>query len=721
MTSHQSTALFKVEKMRKSKAKSCLNCRAKKRKCTQETPACSNCAKKKQQCKYGTGDSLDRDEAAKLLLEINSKNMEITQSRHSGGTVFSNSEQSMSRAETLVSSGAEESFSTDRIRKTADVLNDVKETTGKLLQKGSRPLKDIATGNTDTTNHLSNGTVNVLNHPTCRVGPVFTTLFNSSVNLIERGVVENIQQLNSYVPTKGDADVLIARYRTSVHPLIPILDLQQFYPIYEQFWADGSIGTINFFMTLFTIFYASSVSLFEEQSVKHNADLEKADLVKQMKYYMGCVEISLAMAEYPRKVSLAGLQTSVILYTIVRTDCKTDDFLSISSLVRCAQLMELNKDPMSWHNISNVKEIQMRRILWWQVLYLDCTTSLSTRLSPLVDEVEYDTQLPIEYTKHSNGEFILDQSIAFFNGRCQWAKCCNKILKLSFRIKPAPDTLISKIDRDIEHLSFFCSSSIQRMLDPINIKPSEEKFVKFCTLVLSTMVDRCRILMSILFKCTEKRPAISNTPLMSHSVVVKPSTLTSSISDTGRPMLDDEVLDSHIHLLNEFMKYGEMPHFSIFLWEIRKFQPIQTLFSLLRYVISRVAETGNKHKGNKAEMHKAIENIKNHGSSQIIENSISKLSYLSEHTTELCRQRWNVLFDLQSIAWQLMFKTNEEMMQRNVTLQPHMPVVDVDTPPLSEPDERWEEIYQEMNDIQVMIDNNINMNVWDEVSGHFLL
>jgi hypothetical protein len=228
MTSHQSTALFKVEKMRKSKAKSCLNCRAKKRKCTQETPACSNCAKKKQQCKYGTGDSLDRDEAAKLLLEINSKNMEITQSRHSGGTVFSNSEQSMSRAETLVSSGAEESFSTDRIRKTADVLNDVKETTGKLLQKGSRPLKDIATGNTDTTNHLSNGTVNVLNHPTCRVGPVFTTLFNSSVNLIERGVVENIQQLNSYVPTKGDADVLIARYRTSVHPLIPILDLQQF-------------------------------------------------------------------------------------------------------------------------------------------------------------------------------------------------------------------------------------------------------------------------------------------------------------------------------------------------------------------------------------------------------------------------------------------------------------------------------------------------------------
>jgi hypothetical protein len=50
-----------------------------------------------------------------------------------------------------------------------------------------------------------------------------------------------------------------------------------------------------------------------------------------------------------------------------------------------------------------------------------------------------------------------------------------------------------------------------------------------------------------------------------------------------------------------------------------------------------------------------------------------------------------------------------------------MPVVDVDTPSLSEPDERWEEIYQEMNDIQVMIDSNINMNVWDEVSGHFLL
>lgn len=300
------------------------------------------------------------------------------------------------------------------------------------------------------------------------------------------------------------------RYRSSVHPILPILDWQNIYPLYEGFWNDSSKIEISFHIVIFTIFYASSVSLYEERSIRPDTRANSDEQAEKMNFFVGATETALAMSDYRRKVTLVGLQSSTVLYTIVRNDCRTDDSASIASLVRCAQLIDLNRDPSKHHLLDDPKEIQYRRLLWWQILYLDCAIALSTKLPPLILDNEYDTQLPNEYQDSSNVDydFLLDPAVIFANGRYKWVQCTSKILRISFSIRPVSEHTRSRIARDIENLSFCCSSSIQRMLGPINILPSQEAFVKFATSVLSTYADRCYILSTILnfyimVKCPE--------------------------------------------------------------------------------------------------------------------------------------------------------------------------------------------------------------------------
>lgn len=799
MNGYSGTVLFRIDKMKKSKAKSCSNCRNRKRRCTREEPSCTFCLKRGLTCNYAMLKEPESDlkEAAKVLVTLNPNNDQNTSNIDSNSKIISHpstKNHTLMNQNNIINNYADPRNDNDNQLddysveySESETYNDIHNNNGKIEDKISSRKHDnepnhkdnlsrtfssyvekemhyshqtysytqkkhiVENESTDNVwhkskrvhvessckenkgldktpqnvNHVNNPINNINNNnnvntspdilsnldPTKRVGPVFTTLFNPSINSKERGVEVDINLLINYIPDKTESDILVARYRTSVHPLIPVFDLQLFHPIYEQFWVSKSTTNLSFLVILFTIFYAASVSLFEERTIKIDKHVNKDDLVRQMKYYMGCTEIALSMAEYPRKISTIGLQVSVILYTLVRTDCRTDDFLSISSLVRCAQSLELNRDPSKYHKITDAKELQLRRILWWQVLYLDCTTSLSTRLSPLVDETEFDTQMPNEYKRNHNGDFILDQAIAFFNGRCKWAKCCTKILKYTFKIRPSSEVMMIKITRDIEHLSFFCSSLVQRMLDPINIQPTEEKFVTFSTLVLSTLVDRCHILISILFKEKEETQSTLENSQFNKLYLNEVDDI-SSVSDSVTVKFNEDVLENHIHLLNEFIKYGEMPRFSIFIWEIRKFQPIQTLLSLLRCIILEILECSVDDKD---QIQRVIERLKRSKSVKIIDESIEKLSYLSEHTTALCFQRWNTLFELKNLAWNLLFKKNEKIANPEVLRISGDDAINVAD------DNDWAELYRDMNEIENLIEENINLCIWDDTSGHYLV
>lgn len=710
-------ATFKIHKLQKRRIKSCVSCQEKKRKCSREVPACRFCQQKNIQCVYNAKSPKAGNRSTSITASLKSD-----------------------------LAGEKSSPLFDETVGTADIFNHI-------IQQ----CEDSHSVQPQAFNWVQNL------HPENRIGPVFSPMFNPSLNLPDAKTLLDFNLLASFVPKKNEADILISRFRSSVHPLIPVLDWQSLYPLYSNYWNDDNNRNIEFYIILFSIFYAASVSLFEESSVlQSNDNFDKVELVKKMKYYIGATECALAMSGYPKRVTITGLQASIIMYSVTRNDCRTDDFLSISSLIRCAQLIELNRDPKEYHNIKDPKEIQIRRVLWLQIFYLDCISALSSRLSPILSECEYDTQLPDEYRKHYSSDLILDQAIAFATGRFKWSLCTNKILKAFYGIKPKSSQLVGKILRDVENLSFYCSSVIQRMVDPINVIPGEEIFIQFATLNLSSLANKCLVLIDNLFGNEFKESKSSQKKLVYFQ---RKNVSTSSISDSGDKDLDDEAYLKHMQVLNGCISYGEMPKFALFTWDIRKYQPIHTFLIMLRKIIYHYHHLKNQD----YSLDEIKVKLREDFAVKIIDNSLTKLDYLSEHTTPLCRKRWKLVKNLKCLIWDGLIKQKAEnyidrIVQSNddiltnlkelgenftnskttVDNQTETPISltqsenEIDfssdsnqniffsgsvclqhTGQLDESfvDESLEGLF---NKLENVIDENMNFKVWDDLSGHYL-
>lgn len=723
------TAHFRVDKFPANKTKSCMECRGKKRKCSREYPTCSYCSRHRRLCVYGVNDTSPTEKHARLLMNLKGSMDQHTNVQKNSENVFENYDRPT--PELFSEQTSQQEPQRVNVKRESEVLDELpsdglpaaktrKSECLSSLKKQTADLKSLRPQITEfdesfildpqyETRPRAESYNKRLVHPEMRVGSVYTKLFNSSLNLNEQSVPPDLDLLESFIPNKAEADVLMDRYRSSVHPIVPILDLQTIFPLYERFWGNKESVSISFYIIIFTIFYASSVSLFEERCIRIDETVDREELIKKMKFFVGATEAALVMDDFPSKISLVGLQASTILYTIVRNDCKTDDFVSISTLVRYSQLLELNRDPQNYHHLAKSKDVQLRRLLWWQIYFLDCTTALSTKLSPIIQPCEYDTQLPNEFRKRFNGQYMLDQAIAFANGRFRWAECTNKLLKASFCVKPPSDQIIVRLTREIENLSFCCSSLIQRMLDPLNIMPSEEQFVKFASSMLSTLEDRCFILLDVLFSDQKRVMPVEEVSSAGESSTESKAIDTSSVANLDFVFLKEATCEKQVHLLSEYLIYGSMPRNAIFVWEVRKYQPIQTLLSLLKGIVLDAMD--KSFSLTSCRMKKRIE---------IIDQVFIKLNYLSEHTTKLCKQRWKMLKELKDITWDSLFRgescTSSTSSETSFIQNGNMPHNNMNL--LIESD--WDKIFKEMADIQSIIDENINLKVWDNASGHYV-
>lgn len=170
--------------------------------------------------------------------------------------------------------------------------------------------------------------------------------------------------------------------------------------------------------------------------------------------------------------------------------------------------------------------------------------------------------------------------------------------------------------------------------------PSEEQFVVFATSVLSTLEDRCFILLDVLFSdqkvVTSPEEGISTRDPPTERKAID----TSSVANLDLVFLKEATCEKQLHLLSEYLIYGSMPRNAIFVWEIRKYQPIQTLLSILRSIVLDAMDKNFSLTSSRVK--KRVE---------IVEEVFSKLNYLSEHTTKLCKQRWKMLKELKDITW----------------------------------------------------------------------
>lgn len=672
---------FKSGKAVKSKAVSCKRCRQQKRKCSRERPTCGYCRKHGYQCEFNSVVITKRTGVTKTMDVLKHEN--IIESMFSPEEAVHKSSFSihLNSSETTHLNDSKDSIRHEISSKSSFDLSPKSFHSPKDFGHGS-PLM-LSFPRSSWTPFPDNQI-----HPNLRTGPVFTNVFNCSLSE-KLAMVPDLSLLMSYLPEKKVCDELFDRYRNSIHPIIPVIDVDAICPIYEMFWDNNPVD-LEFYIRLFTILYAGSVSAYEGFTLKNTGAVGKQweFHVERMKHLVGATEIALAMNKFPNEVSITGLQSSVILHYVLRNDCKTDDCGSIANIVRLAQLIELNRDPLKYHGITDNVEVQRRRILWWLIYYLDCVTSLSSKLPPIINPNEYDTQFPNEYFQDYKGEFQFSLVIGFANGRYRWAEITNGILRLNYSVTLSRESINKQMEGVIENFSLYCTSLIEKMLQADYSAATPNYFTSFITSYISSLPDRCQIL--LLFSCKKNRSDFS------------------SVSNDDVQMEQTTLILLQIHFIEQFMKYGSMPDKAIYLWEIRKYQPIQSLFSLLRSVVIDFKTICSP--GGTSSYHEIL--VSNDRLIDCISKAISALDYLSHNTSPLCEERWELLRELKQSVWVQLFDKfgNNDYSSSDVIDNGEI---------LGLSEKELKDISTEILNSQAIIDECLNAKVWDKDAGHY--
>ncbi|CCE72487.1 Piso0_000063 [Millerozyma farinosa CBS 7064] len=152
----------------------------------------------------------------------------------------------------------------------------------------------------------------------------------------------------------------------------------------------GSPGTSDFkylqFYTLyFPILYASTISEFEEyDNLLLNQDISK--------YLQGFNKIC-QYYNYPH-----GLKSISLLLgnVIIQSTSPNPSTMEMSQIIRYAKLLQLHKDPQVSLGINDWEVVKFRRLLWWTIFGLDALTSHNFCLPPVCKFDDFNVLLPDE-------------------------------------------------------------------------------------------------------------------------------------------------------------------------------------------------------------------------------------------------------------------------------------------------------------------------------------
>ncbi|KAL5614883.1 uncharacterized protein BROUX77_000720 [Berkeleyomyces rouxiae] len=200
--------------------------------------------------------------------------------------------------------------------------------------------------------------------------------------------------LKTWLPSRDEADRLVTRYFRSVHLLCPCLDQCDFDRTYNTFWdnINQSIEpSPRAYCWVFAVLFAAAVSL---SKTVYPLDMGKYPDTSDVQRYKTAIEIALCRSEFLRGTSFAVFQAYVVyLLAIVRTEISRAHSISIGTALRIAECMGLGKDG-EYFNLTPM-EIQLRRLVWYQLCFMDIRTSEAQGPRPYLRRDDFNTKLPV--------------------------------------------------------------------------------------------------------------------------------------------------------------------------------------------------------------------------------------------------------------------------------------------------------------------------------------
>ncbi|KAL8688869.1 MAG: hypothetical protein Q9218_005323 [Villophora microphyllina] len=204
---------------------------------------------------------------------------------------------------------------------------------------------------------------------------------------------QNTVSLIDFLPSKPIADRLLTQYWHAVHPICRLVHRPSFVRRYNAFWADVEMGlepTGSLQAVVFAALFSGVVSM-PDDAVLMAFGTPKKDLVDN--FQMG-TETALGRANVIRTTKVETLQALVMyMIPLCRTEISRSHSALVGTALRIAECMGLHRDGTDYG--LNPVDTLVRRLIWYQICFLDIRTCEAQGPRPHIRADEFDTQFPL--------------------------------------------------------------------------------------------------------------------------------------------------------------------------------------------------------------------------------------------------------------------------------------------------------------------------------------
>ena len=187
-----------------------------------------------------------------------------------------------------------------------------------------------------------------------------------------------LSEVVGVLPSKEQADLLVAKYFDALDPIYPIVSRHEFMTEYERFWSlsleakcesDPAQIALQFVVYACATLYIDRISPDERMSTGE--------------FYVSASHQALCLSSYLNSCSASTMQTMILMCHFLISSSHISDAWTFSGMTqRQAYGMDLNRNPDSVRPDDSFLEKQQRCKLWQATMFQDTSLSLFLELPP---------------------------------------------------------------------------------------------------------------------------------------------------------------------------------------------------------------------------------------------------------------------------------------------------------------------------------------------------
>ncbi|KAK9314419.1 hypothetical protein V1522DRAFT_407677 [Lipomyces starkeyi] len=466
---------------------------------------------------------------------------------------------------------------------------------------------------------------------------------NTNPDELSEEALESVQCrkiISAYLPQRQVVEDLVAEYFSVVHPFCPIVDRHYFLLFYDsQFWnilvSPSQNVQVAFVVLLFATLYGGALS--KKHRLKYDPGGSPVREIKAyemiMENLLAASDIFLRIHKFPERPSLCCLMGATVIQFCRRRDGSMDTTFDISHLIRIAQVMGLHRDPALFRNAGlDELQIQVRRRVWWQLVYMDVTGSLGNGLPTTSHPTQNDVKLPsVDFYELEEDKLCAN----FANCRSNGVRILSRLLSELYGINQPVPCMIAGILCELEEFR----RDVQHTKDVMYSFTFKKRSSRVSVDVLHKLATQLSLILDVI---CEKMFLIYYFPLTSSTPDPKP--------DEQTRMHRKQVIQTAIRVVRLFLDYSELPKYLEFCLSLSRYHQFHAMIVILRDIFQYPHDIPEPT---------TLNGIKNEDEQpyderiDVLQQGLSRTEYLGMNTiSPLAVKQWRTFLRLKDVVWQ---------------------------------------------------------------------